>query len=66
MGALGYRLSPSFRVEGELSWRSNDLDTLNNGTSIDVEGSWRNLAVMVNAAYDLPVGGAFRPFMLGR
>ena len=68
MGAVGYRLSPNIRVEGEVSWRSNALDVGKvNSSHAHVAGSVENVGFMVNAAYDIPpiMGSALRPFVLG-
>lgn len=53
-GSIGYRINPSWRVEGELAYRSNSvksttvpgLDTTQN------DGDLASLALMVNGLYD--------------
>lgn len=61
-GYVGVDLG-DFRVEGELSYRSNDVDTVDGepepGSSIST------IALMVNALYDFDTGSVFTPYIGG-
>ena len=50
-GIVGYRFLDDFRAELELSYRSNDIDTL---FTAPARGDATNLAAMVNGYYDFP------------
>lgn len=54
-GALGLRVSPAVRVEGEVSYRNADLSsmTLNNGNVFDAGGNLRTYLFMLNGYYDI-------------
>ena len=54
--AVGYDFA-RFRLEGELSGRSNDLD-------VAVGGKVTNGALMVNGVYEVPLTDQFTPFVL--
>jgi opacity protein-like surface antigen len=51
MGTVGHELSPNWRIEGELGYRSNETDT---GGTIEVT----ELSLMVNALFDIELGSA--------
>ncbi len=53
-GSFGFIGHDGFRIEGELSWRGNDLDTLAGGPA---DGRLSSLGVMVNLLYELQIGG---------
>ena len=62
---MGYARN-QWRVESELSWRQNDLDTVTGpGGSVSVGGTLRNFAYMVNGVYEIPMTNLFTPFLLG-
>ena len=71
--SVGYAWE-KFRVESELSWRSNDLDTAtfpgalrfeSTGTNTaPAEGGLTNFAYMLNGAYEMNWTPLFRPFVL--
>lgn len=71
--ALGTRLGQQaaashWRVEGELTFRSNDVDShsLNGGAPLaGATGKVESTAIMLNALYDLTTGGAFVPYAGG-
>lgn len=46
IGTVGHELSPNWRIEGELGYRSNETDT---GGTIEIT----ELSLMVNALYDI-------------
>ena len=80
----GYALSASigkrfgdFRLEGEVSYRENDLDSLTltsvtvNGTTFlgsataTLDGDYSSLGFMANGIYEFRNGTDFTPFLLG-
>ena len=72
--SVGYALN-GLRVEGEVSWRQNDLDSAtlpgslrfqSTGTNTaPAEGSLTNLAVMLNGVYEVELSPLLTPFVLG-
>ncbi len=70
-----------FRVKGELSWRTGDIDSAEiknatgvvegvnlarvNGEKGNVNGDIRSLGLMVNAWYDIDTGSPWTPFFGG-
>jgi outer membrane protein OmpA-like peptidoglycan-associated protein len=63
LGQLGYGFGP-VRVEGELGWRSNDVDKVKqpfNGASGG--GSLDAASAMANVYYDIATGTRFTPFI---
>jgi len=54
-GAFGYLAQSGFRVESELSWRGNDVDKVSGANDA---GRLTSLSLMVNALYELEIGGA--------
>ncbi len=70
MGAAGYAIGTGARVEGEISWRKNDVDTDGIGL-VTIQGvfpfdlSLENLAFMVNGAYDFQLDSPVTPFIMG-
>ncbi|MCH1429753.1 MAG: outer membrane beta-barrel protein [Chlamydiales bacterium] len=65
--ALGYHLDPSFRVEGEVAYLSNNLrDVKSNGqsvlTSTKFDGHLNTWAAMVNAYYDVEADWMLKPY----
>lgn len=71
--ALGTRLgdrgaASHWRVEGELTYRSNDVDShsLNGGAPLPgATGELESTAIMLNALYDFGTGGALVPYAGG-
>jgi len=61
-GYVGMRFSPNLRLEGELSYRDNDLDTIAGGA---VLGDAATTALMVNVFYDLSPGAQLNPHFGG-
>lgn len=59
---LGGRVSPNFRIEGEIGYRSNDLKSFG---ATAVGGDVTSLAFMANAYYDIPVQSAVIPYVGG-
>lgn len=53
-GAFGYLGQSGFRIETELSWRGNDVDTV---AGANVAGRLTSLNMMINVLYELQVGG---------
>lgn len=73
-GALGHAWGP-FRLEGEISYRKNDLDKVNVATlsvggvvftalgSASLGGDISSLGFMANGFYDFDTGGPWVPFV---
>jgi len=53
-GAFGHLAPNGFRIEGELSWRGNDVDKVAGSNDA---GRMTSLNLMVNALYELQIGG---------
>lgn len=53
-GSFGYLNDSSFRIEGELTQRNNDINFID---GFAVKGNLSSLALMVNVLYELRVGG---------
>lgn len=53
-GAFGYIGQGGLRIEGELSWRGNDLDTVAGSNDA---GRLTSLNLMINALYEIQIGG---------
>ena len=66
----GYRFGP-FRVEGEVTYRDNDIDdiTVNGvslvGAGLPIEGDVSSVAIMANAYYDINTGSVVTPYIGG-
>jgi opacity protein-like surface antigen len=58
LGGVGYALDNGWRIEGEIGWRSNDLDA---AALLDPGGSVSVVSLMANAYYDF--GGRDRAFV---
>ncbi len=79
-GAMGHDFG-QFRVEGEISWRKADIDSMEiknaagtvaginlaraNGTKIGINGDIQSLGLMVNTWYDIDTGSPWTPFIGG-
>jgi opacity protein-like surface antigen len=70
-GALGVEMENGIRIEGEIGYAANDVDSVTGAAagiafnSGNVNGSVSSLAMMGNLAYDLDLGGGIKPFVLG-
>lgn len=63
-GALGFRLHRSFRVEAEVNYSSNDLDSLNGSTgSGPVSGDLEAMTFMLNGYYDFDLDWPVVPYI---
>ncbi len=62
-GQLGYAFGP-VRVEGELSWRQNSMDKINDNLgTFGADGNINAVAVMANVYYDIKTGTQFTPYV---
>ena len=57
--ALGYMRDP-FRVEGEIAYQANDMDTFN---SLSHPADFNLITYLANGYYDVDTGGAFTPYV---
>jgi opacity protein-like surface antigen len=70
-GAIGTHLTDAVRVELEVAYSENDVDTLrysgpqNDGTNYDGSGSFALLTFMANLWYDIPISEAVYPYVGG-
>ncbi len=62
LAAVGFKAANGLRVEGEWSYRKNDVDEISGVPSGFEAGSW---ALMVNAFYDFRIQGNFTPYFGG-
>ncbi len=67
-GAFGYRLFPYMRLEGEMAYRLNTLDSVNGlDPALFLSGSgdpdWTTMALMGNAYFDLDNRSYFTPYV---
>jgi len=58
--AVGYGLGNGFRLEGELGYRSNDVDKVGGASGGGDVSQW---SLMGNALYDIQTGTAFTPYV---
>ncbi len=59
---VGIRLGGNLRLEGELTYRSNDVDTIGGvGTTADISST----SLMLNALYDFNSESGFTPYIGG-
>lgn len=64
-GAGGYGWSNGLRVEGEIGYRANDVDSLEVlSVSVPAGGDVTALSVMVNVAYDFKAAPQLKPYVL--
>lgn len=62
-GALvGYDMGNQIRLEGEVTYRANDMDNL---AGIPVVGEMSSTAFMANLYYDFATGGSWAPYVGG-
>lgn len=70
-GALGYSLSggmQGLRIEGEVGYRSNDIDTVNVNNFGVIPGGTGDVDVwtgLINGYYDIDLGSNFMPYIGG-
>ncbi len=66
-GAGGYGFDNGFRLEGEATYRNNDLNKLSvSGSSAALpDTSVSSLAFMANGYYDIPTGSKWTPYVGG-
>lgn len=63
-GALGYRLSDMFAVEGEVAYRSNNVDSgVVAGTAFDGDGNINSLSFMANGVFTAPGKFGVAPYV---
>lgn len=71
MGAIGYQFEGGLRLEGELGYSKNDIDSLSitvgqfTATTTAVSGEVIVTSGMVNGIFDFPVEGKLKPYILG-
>ena len=58
-GAIGYRFSPNFRAETDLSYRENDYSL----SGVTGSGSEKHLSAMLNGYYDFANNSRFTPYV---
>lgn len=58
----GYDMGNQIRLEGELTYRANDMDNL---AGIPVIGEMTSTAFMANVYYDVTTGGTWTPYIGG-
>lgn len=68
LGAVGYAYADGemgrFRAEGEISWTSNELDTISaGGVSANVGGELDQFGFMVQGLYDFLPDSGIRPYL---
>lgn len=68
VGAVGYAYADGetgrFRAEGEISWTSNELDTISaGGVSVNVGGELDQFGFMVQGLYDFLPDSGIRPYL---
>ena len=62
-GAVGYMME-NFRVEGEISYQTNDFDNISGpGGSFPVDGDISALTFLVNGYLDFDTGGPMTPYI---
>lgn len=69
MGSVGYAWENGVRLEGEVSWRDNELGDVdvrvgNRQGTVDVDGSVTNVAFMVNGAYEVALSPLLTPYLM--
>ena len=68
MGAAGYAFPNGVRLEGEVSYRSNEYGELSGGIlgpfSVDIEGDFSQVGLMGNVGYDFNPHSALNPFVM--
>lgn len=59
-GYAGFYVQENVRLEGELSYRANDLDSVG---GVAIGGEVETLALMVNALFDVKLESAVEPYL---
>ena len=64
-GSVGYQYGGPWRVELEVAYRKNDLDSVTRGGARlgGATGEMSSLALMLNGFYDIDTGTAFTPYL---
>lgn len=63
-GAVGYQLSPNWRIEGEITYRRNEVDEFEtSGGHFNAKGDVDSLAFMANGFYDFANSTAWTPYI---
>ncbi len=64
-GNVGYQFGGPFRLELEVAYRTNDIDSITSGGArlAGATGEMNSLAFMVNGFYDINTGTAFTPYV---
>lgn len=62
--ALGFRLSPQFRIEAEAGYVSSDLESIKvAGREFRLGGDSKTYSLMLNGYYDIETGWPITPFL---
>lgn len=64
-GAVGYDLGNNARVEGEVAYRTADLDRVSGPGSFALTGELNVLSFLLNGYYDIKVDAPVTPFITG-
>ncbi len=65
-GSAGYAYGNGLRTEGEVAWRTSEVDSITGPLAgALVGGDISNLSLMVNAFYDVDTGTMFTPYVGG-
>jgi len=66
-GVIGYRVFRNLRVEGEVTFRDNNVDSLRfaGGSEVDAGGGVMALSGLVNVWYDIPIPARVTPYIGG-
>jgi opacity protein-like surface antigen len=65
-GAVGFSVMPNVRVEGELAYRTNDIDkACKKGSCAPAGDSMSAFSLMGNGFYDFDLGSPWRPYLGG-
>lgn len=63
-GAVGYRINPNWRLEGEVTYRRNKVDDLEVGSNKDgARGRAESSAFLANGYYDFANSTAWTPYL---
>ncbi len=64
-GSVGYQFGGPFRLELEVAYRTNEIDSISQGGArlAGATGEMNSLAFMLNGFYDIQTGSAFTPYV---
>lgn len=63
-GAVGYQLSPNWRLEGEITYRRNEVDDFKiSGTNFNADGNVDSVAFMANGYFDFANSSLWTPYL---